>query len=125
MPSAINANGATLRIEPLPKDAGKKTNFGVVIHDLDLSNIGGMTLVQNQQSPLADQTEADTDVDALKKAIWENKVVIVKGQKDLPPIKQWELVTRFDPDAPKVHSHGSLKTFNKQGGILSVSCLSH
>ncbi|CAG9950750.1 unnamed protein product [Clonostachys rosea f. rosea IK726] len=121
MPSAINANGATLRIEPLPKDAGKKTNFGVVIHDLDLSNIGGMTLVQNQQSPLADQTEADTDVDALKKAIWENKVVIVKGQKDLPPIKQWELVTRFDPDAPKVHSHGSLKTFNKQGGILSAS----
>ena len=45
---------------------------------------------------------------------------MVKGQKDLAPIKQWELVTRFDPDAPQVHSHGDIKTFNKKGGMLSV-----
>ena len=53
-------------------------------------------------------------------AIWTHKVVVVKGQKDLAPIKQWELVTRFDPDAPQVHSHGDIKTFNKKGGMLSV-----
>ncbi|VUC27921.1 unnamed protein product [Clonostachys rosea] len=103
MPSAIDTNNPTFTVEPLPKEITKKTNFGAVIHGLDLSNI------------------SDIDVDALRKTIWEKKVVVVKGQKDLPPLKQWELVTRFDPDAPKVHSHGSLKTFNKQGGILSAS----
>lgn len=49
------------------------------------------------------------------------QLVVVKGQKNLEPIKQWELVTRFDPNAPKVHSHGDVKTFNKNGGLLSVS----
>jgi alpha-ketoglutarate-dependent taurine dioxygenase len=44
--------------------------------------------------------------------------VVVKGQQNLEPIKQWELVTRFDPDAPQVHSHGSLKTFKATGGVL-------
>jgi hypothetical protein len=46
---------------------------------------------------------------------------VVKGQKELQPIKQWELVTRFDPDAPEVHSHGDIKTFSEKGGVLSVS----
>lgn len=47
-------------------------------------------------------------------------MIVVKGQKDLLPIKQWELVTRFDPDAQQVHSHGDVKSFNKHGGLLSV-----
>lgn len=47
-------------------------------------------------------------------------MVVVKGQKDLAPIKQWELVTRFDPEAPQVHSHGDLKTFKNKGGVLTV-----
>jgi hypothetical protein len=62
----------------------------------------------------------DADVKALSDAIWTHKLVVVKGQKNLAPIKQWELVTRFDPKAPQVHSHGDVKTFNKQGGLLSV-----
>lgn len=62
----------------------------------------------------------DGDVKALKDVIWAEKVIIVKGQQDLLPIKQWELVTRFDPEAPQVHSHGTLNAFNKNGGILSV-----
>ncbi|KZL63849.1 alpha-ketoglutarate dependent xanthine dioxygenase [Colletotrichum tofieldiae] len=52
-------------------------------------------------------------------AIWTHKVVIVKGQKHIHPRKQWELVTRFDPEAPLVHSHGDLATFNAKGGLLS------
>ena len=63
---------------------------------------------------------SDIDVKALSVAIWTHKVVVVKGQKDLAPIKQWELVTRFDPDAPQVHSHGDLKTFKNKGGVLTV-----
>jgi hypothetical protein len=59
-------------------------------------------------------------VKALSDAIWTHKLVVVKGQKDLAPIKQWELVTRFDPNAELIHSHGDLTTFNKQSGLLSV-----
>jgi hypothetical protein len=65
--------------------------------------------------------KTDSDVRALADAIWTHKLVVVKGQQHVPPIKQWELVTRFDPKAPLVHSHGDLKTFNKQGGLLSVT----
>ncbi|KAI5252781.1 hypothetical protein E4T42_03157 [Aureobasidium subglaciale] len=85
----------TFTVKPLPQEAGKKTNFGAIVDDLDLK--------------------------ALRDTIWANKVIVVKGQKDLLPIQQWELVTRFDPDAPQVHSHGDVKTFNKNGGILSAS----
>jgi alpha-ketoglutarate-dependent taurine dioxygenase len=67
-------------------------------------------------------TRSDADVAKLKETIWTHKVVVVKGQKDLDPKKQWELVTRFDPQAPSsVHSHGDMKTFNKKGGMLAKS----
>lgn len=46
-------------------------------------------------------------------------MIVVKGQKNLDPKKHWELVTRFDPEAPQVHSHGNLTSFNKKGGVLS------
>ncbi|CAI6340534.1 unnamed protein product [Periconia digitata] len=88
-------------VTPLPKAASEKHNFGAVVEDLDLENID------------------DCNVKALADAIWTHKLVVVKGQQNLNPIKQWELVTRFDPKAPLVHSHGDLKTFNKQGGLLS------
>jgi hypothetical protein len=67
------------------------------------------------------ETRKDDDVQHLKEAVWTHKVVVVKGQKDLEPIKQWELVTRFDPDAEQVHSHGDVKTFAAKGGMLSKS----
>ena len=51
-------------------------------------------------------------------------MIIVRGQKGLQPVKQWELVTRFDPDAPQIHSHGDVKSFNKFGGLLSVGASS-
>jgi alpha-ketoglutarate-dependent taurine dioxygenase len=62
----------------------------------------------------------DVDVKALSDAIWTHKVVVVRGQQNLAPIKQWELVTRFDPEAPQVHSHGDLKEFKNKGGVLTV-----
>ncbi|KAI5266167.1 hypothetical protein E4T47_08331 [Aureobasidium subglaciale] len=94
----------TFTVKPFPQEAGKKTNFGAIVDGIDLGNIDG-----------------NLDLKALRDTIWTNKVVVVKGQKDLLPIQQWELVTRFDPDAPQVHSHGDVKTFNKNGGLLSAS----
>ncbi|KAF6843917.1 alpha-ketoglutarate dependent xanthine dioxygenase [Colletotrichum musicola] len=91
----------TLAIHKMEKTPKEKHDFGAVITGLDLDNI------------------SDDDVKALSDAIWTHKVVVVKGQKHIHPIKQWELVTRFDPTAPLVHSHGDLKTFNEKGGMLS------
>ncbi|PVI04816.1 Clavaminate synthase-like protein [Periconia macrospinosa] len=101
MGSVEMSSAPSFTVTPLTKTANEKHNFGAVIEDVDLENI------------------SDSNVKALADAIWTHKVVIVKGQQKLSPIKQWELVTRFDPEAPLVHSHGDLKTFNKQGGLLS------
>jgi hypothetical protein len=80
-------------------------------------------LVANvDEDQLANPERQDAEVKDLSDAIWTHKVVIVKGQKDLAPLKQWELVTRFDPEAPQVHSHGDLKTYKEKGGVLSVRC---
>ncbi|USP82227.1 hypothetical protein yc1106_09501 [Curvularia clavata] len=89
-------------IAPLEKLTEQKFDGGAVISGLDLNDI------------------SDEDVKSLSDAIWTHKVVIVKGQKNLAPIKQWELVTRFDPEAPQVHSHGDTKTFSAKGGVLSA-----
>lgn len=103
-PSTLAAE-ASFTITPMTKSPKEKHDFGAIVTDLDLNDI------------------TDADVRHLSDAIWTHKVVVVKGQKDLPPIKQWELVTRFDPDSPQVHSHGDMKTFNSKGGLLSVSDL--
>ncbi|KAI0850079.1 Clavaminate synthase-like protein [Daldinia vernicosa] len=93
--------GATFTVTPMKKSSNDKHDYGAIVSDIDLNDIN------------------DVDVRHLADAIWTHKVVVVKGQKDLAPIKQWELVTRFDPNAPQVHSHGDLKTFNSKGGLLS------
>ncbi|KAI1803794.1 Clavaminate synthase-like protein [Daldinia bambusicola] len=87
----------------MKKSSNEKHNYGAIVSNIDLNDI------------------SDLDVRHLADAIWTHKVIVVKEQKDLAPIKQWELVTRFDPDAPQVHSHGDLKTFNSKGGLLSKS----
>ncbi|KAL7624452.1 hypothetical protein AAE478_006017 [Parahypoxylon ruwenzoriense] len=99
-PSVINSE-PTFTVSPMKKSPNEKHNYGAIITGLDLNDIG------------------DVDVGRLADAIWTHKVVVVKGQKDLAPAKQWELITRFDPDAPKVHSHGDIKSFNTKGGLLS------
>ncbi|KAI1076490.1 hypothetical protein F5B20DRAFT_318366 [Whalleya microplaca] len=99
-PSAITPE-PTFTVTRMKKLPNEKHNFGAVVTGVDLNNI------------------SDADVQHLSEAIWIHKVVVVKGQKDLLPAKHWELVTRFDPDAPQVHSHGNLKAFNKTGGLLA------
>ncbi|KAH8657842.1 alpha-ketoglutarate dependent xanthine dioxygenase [Xylariales sp. PMI_506] len=103
MSSCTFTQDAAVKISPITKRPEEKTNFGVTIEGLDLNTI------------------SDDNVKALSDAIWTHKLVVVKGQKDLEPIKQWELVTRFDPTAQQVHSHGDIKTFEKKGGVLSAT----
>ncbi|KAF7443980.1 TauD Probable taurine catabolism dioxygenase [Pyrenophora tritici-repentis] len=101
MAPGILAPEPSFTLNEMDKTAKEKHDFGAVIEDLDLNNI------------------SDADVKALADAIWTHKLVVVRGHQNLAPIKQWELVTRFDPQAPQVHSHGDLKTFHKTGGLLS------
>ncbi|KAI0010597.1 Clavaminate synthase-like protein [Xylariaceae sp. FL0662B] len=101
-PSAVTPEPA-FTLSRMKKSPNAKHNFGAIVTELDLNDI------------------SDADVQHLSEAIWTHKVVVVKGQKDLPPAKQWELVTRFDPNATQVHSHGNIKSFNKTGGLLAVS----
>ncbi|KAK5724728.1 hypothetical protein LTR15_004775 [Elasticomyces elasticus] len=121
MSPSILLPDATFDIIELPKSTKEKYNVRRCSHlnEADLAdfmhqlgaNIAGLDL----------NNISDTDVQHLKDAVWTHKVVIVKGQKDLDPKKQWELVTRFDPEAPQVHSHGDVKTFQNKGGMLSKS----
>ncbi|KAK6373803.1 hypothetical protein LTS17_007772 [Exophiala oligosperma] len=91
----------TFQVLPLIKRKDQKFSFGAIVEGLDLNNI------------------SDGDVKRLKETIWTHKVIVVKNQRDLKPEKHWELVTRFDPEASQVHSHGDLKTFQQKGGVLS------
>ena len=93
--------GGAFEVIPYEKLADQKFNFGAAVTGLDLNGI------------------STADVNTLRRAIWTHKVLVIKGQKDLDPKKHWELVTRLDPDAPQIHSHGDVATFNKKGGVLT------
>ncbi|KIX02575.1 uncharacterized protein Z518_08516 [Rhinocladiella mackenziei CBS 650.93] len=101
-PAALSPE-PSFRVEPFIKTKDQKFNFGATVIGLNLDEI------------------SDHDVTKLKETIWTHKVIVVKGQKHLDPKKHWELVTRFDPDAPQLHSHGNIETFNKKGGLLAKS----
>ncbi|KLU88279.1 hypothetical protein MAPG_07266 [Magnaporthiopsis poae ATCC 64411] len=100
-PGVLTTEEPGFSVSSMDKPANKKLNFGAVMTGLDLQNI------------------SDAQVQALSDAIWIHKVVVVKNQNHVQPIKQWELVTRLDPEAEAVHGHGDLKTFNAKGGVLS------
>jgi hypothetical protein len=89
-------------ITPLKHSADKKCNFGATITGLDLNVI------------------SDEDLMTLKDAIYKYQLVVIKGQHNLDPVKHWELITRLDPTAPQVHGHGTVKEFQKSGGMLAV-----
>lgn len=92
---------ATFEILSYVGSADQKFNFGAIATGLNLNEI------------------SSANVEKLRTAIWTHKVLIVKAQKDLDPKKHWELVTRLDPQAPQIHSHGDVATFNKKGGVLT------
>jgi alpha-ketoglutarate-dependent taurine dioxygenase len=77
-PSRISPE-PTLQVQPfVPKTPKQKTNFGAFVTGIDINDI------------------SEADVEELKKTVWRHKVVVIKGQKSMLPIKQWELVVRSD-----------------------------
>ncbi|KIA75403.1 hypothetical protein HK57_00122 [Aspergillus ustus] len=92
---------STFTVTPLERTLDEKYNFGAKVTGVDINDI------------------SDEDVVRLKAAVWRHKVILVKGQQDLDPKKQWELVKKLDPNATDGHSHGSLKSFRAKGGVLA------
>ncbi|KAJ5537017.1 hypothetical protein N7513_010203 [Penicillium frequentans] len=88
-------------VTPLERTPEQKFNFGACVTGVDLNTL------------------SDEDIDRLKAAIWRHKVIVVKAQHNLDPKKQWDLVTRLDPNARDGHSHGNLTTFRAKGGLLA------
>jgi len=108
----------TFTVTPIAKTKAQKFDFGAIVDGLDLNDVAGIDTYSSMIATMSNQP-SDSEVAQLKDVIWVNKVIMVKGQKDLDPKKHWELVTRFDPEAAQVHSHGDLKTFKKKGGVLA------
>lgn len=90
-------------VKPVLHGPNKLCNqVGATVSGLDLNNV------------------TDEDIQRLKEATYKYKVIIIKGQHDLEPINQWNLMTRLDPTAQQVHGHGKVKDFQKTGGLLAV-----
>ncbi|OLN89757.1 putative dioxygenase C576.01c-like protein 6 [Colletotrichum chlorophyti] len=69
----------------------------------------------------------DEDVEAIKQAIWKHKLIIIKGQQQMEPIKQWELCCRLDPGAPRSSHELFMKDFHPKGEgqlkRIGVNCI--
>ncbi|KAL0936250.1 alpha-ketoglutarate dependent xanthine dioxygenase [Colletotrichum truncatum] len=92
-------------IEPLKPDMGKRTKFGARITGLDINNIS-----------VAHAVATDEDLSDLKSLVWKYKLLIIKGQNNLEPIKQWELIARLDPEAGPQNPELFMKDFHPDGG---------
>src|SRR5438045_9047887 len=99
-PSAM-PKPSTLVVKPIEHAHDKLCNFGATISGVDLNDI------------------SDEDVQAIKNAAHKYRLVVIKSQNGLDPIKHWEFVTRLDPGAKQVHSHGTAKDFTKHGGVIA------
>lgn len=56
----------------------------------------------------------DATFEQLRQAIYEHQLVIIRDQRALLPLKHFEFVHRFDPEAKPVHGHGTLDTVRKK-----------
>ncbi|KAJ5681582.1 uncharacterized protein N7477_001522 [Penicillium maclennaniae] len=77
----------TVCLNPLPKSSVCQVDLGTELSGLDIEKL------------------SDDDFAILRKALYENQVVVIKNQKSLSPRAQYELTRRFDPSAA-VYSHG-------------------
>jgi xanthine dioxygenase len=94
---------STLVVKPMSHGPDKLCNFGAIVSGIDLNNL------------------SDEDLQSIRDAVYTYKVMVIKDQHNLEPVKHWEFITRLDPNAAPVHGHGSAKDFKKTGGFISVS----
>ncbi|KAK6219376.1 hypothetical protein LQW54_002364 [Pestalotiopsis sp. IQ-011] len=77
----------TFSCKPIERPAGSDIDFGAEVSGLDLENL------------------TDDDFDKLRRALYENQVVVIRNQKQLTPKAQCSLTRRFDPETD-IYSHG-------------------
>ncbi|KAF1808453.1 Clavaminate synthase-like protein [Eremomyces bilateralis CBS 781.70] len=94
-------SSSAVEVTPLPREAGSKVNFGASITGVNLNDLD------------------DGSFEKIREAIYVHNVVVVKGQHDLLPTKQFELVHRLDPDAPAEHGFRTTEQGKKSTGILA------
>ena len=85
-----------MAITPLEHGVDKKCNVGATIAGIDLKNI------------------PNEELEALRDATHRYQLVIIKGQHEPDPVKQWQLLTRLDPTTPQVHGHGTVRSVKAQ-----------
>ncbi|KIW49080.1 hypothetical protein, variant 2 [Exophiala xenobiotica] len=90
MPHATIAT-QEMEITPFVHEPGKKANFGATVTGADLNSLD------------------ESSFQALRQAVYEHGVVVVKAQHDLIPAKQSDLIKRFDPEARAQHGFGAGK----------------
>ncbi|KAH8598047.1 hypothetical protein B0O99DRAFT_615789 [Bisporella sp. PMI_857] len=98
-PSRLQESNIT--IAPLKHALDKKCTLGATVMGVDLNIL------------------SDEDLEILREATHKYQLIIIKDQHDLDPVKHWEMISRLDPKAPKIHGHGSVQEFQKTGGMLS------
>ncbi|OQD85055.1 hypothetical protein PENANT_c011G02293 [Penicillium antarcticum] len=77
----------TLCCKPVSKPEESRVDFGTELHGFNV------------------ETMNNDDFSFLRRTLYENQVVVLKGQAGLTPQAQYELTRRFDPSAG-VYSHG-------------------
>jgi alpha-ketoglutarate-dependent taurine dioxygenase len=87
----------TLELKPLPVPANSAVDFGVQIDNIDVENL------------------SDADFAAIREALYNHHVVVLKNQSGLSPKAQFELTRRFDP-ASENYGHG--KTLDAKRSVL-------
>ncbi|OJD32582.1 alpha-ketoglutarate dependent xanthine dioxygenase [Diplodia corticola] len=73
-----------LNIEKFQHLEGSRCNFGATVTGVDANNL------------------SDEQMQQLRRAVWEHKVVVVKNQKGFLPESQEKLVKALDPHAPMI-----------------------
>lgn len=87
---------------------GSNIEFGAEIKGLDLENLSGKYPQRRASRQQLSSHVEESDFTVLRRALYENQVVLIRGQQDLSPAAQYKLTKRFDPEA-NTYSHGSNK----------------
>ncbi|KAJ4387222.1 hypothetical protein N0V93_007811 [Gnomoniopsis smithogilvyi] len=94
----MGSNEDTFQVKPF----GEDLTFGAEIYGLDLNNI------------------TDAGIVKLRELLQEHLVLVIKGQQNELPRKNWELLQKLDPGSPEFTDEEWAKFYNPEGkGILA------
>jgi hypothetical protein len=54
----------------------------------------------------------------LRKATWEHKLLVVRGQTNLEPKRGWELLQQLDPDSLKIDNTTFARAFYPKDALV-------